>query len=279
MDWPLSREEKRLQVLQLYDREEQMTDSVLMSGQAAIAKMKAELETMKNKSKVLVESQQGLSEDSQRLWQALEAASAVFRAVVPSSAEDDCSGDEQVGDMRRASSAHVMRSTSDTTQPPPVASKKPRTPRSSLTGKQRRVSFGELPEACKKVDVSPEGKDLSDAEPVEPEPEEALHHRDSPQAQCKIPKASWSSLEWGLTEFCVPAGTPKVGIHFRLPPEPLYVHRVTPGSWAEAQGIREGDVVNAVAGKHAGSLTGEHFVRLMMGRPLRLTIERLPRSS
>lgn len=274
MDWPLSHEEKKRQVLQLYDREEQMTDSVLLSGHEALARMKAELETIKHKSKVLVEDQQDLSEDSQRLFQALEAASAVFRAVVPSALEDDCSGDEHCGGSRRAKSAGATRSDCI---PPRVASKKPTTPRSSLKGagtqrsQKPRVSFGAQPESSKEADVSSHSKDLSDAEAREPEPRETSHCANSERV-AKI-------ADWGLTEFCVPSGTVKLGIHFRLPPEPLFVHGVTEGSWAEAQGICEGDAVYAVAGKRADSLTAAQFVRLMLGRPLKLTIERLPTPS
>jgi len=67
MDWPLSRAEKRHQVLQLYDNQEQMSDSMLVEGQAALARMKTEVETVKNKSRCLLNQQQGLSEASARV--------------------------------------------------------------------------------------------------------------------------------------------------------------------------------------------------------------------
>lgn len=108
----------------------------------------------------------------------------------------------------------------------------------------------------------------SDDEAGEPEPEEALSGAESRRVS-KI-------LDWGLTEFTVPPGTAKIGMHFRLPPEPLLVHKVTEGSWADVQDIRAGDVVHSVAGKRAENLSAAHFVRLMMERPLKVTIERLP---
>jgi C-terminal processing protease CtpA/Prc len=78
-------------------------------------------------------------------------------------------------------------------------------------------------------------------------------------------------------EFCVPDGERKVGLHLKdLPPKPLIVRKVNPGSWTEAQGIRVGDVLIAVGGHRAEVLSAEHFVRLMQTRPLRLIIERLP---
>merc|ERR1719487_193942 len=104
MDWPLSREEKKRHLMMLYDREEEMTDSMLMSGHAALAKLKMELETIKKQSQSFGDKQKGISEDSQRLWQAVEAATAVFRAVVPSALEEDCGAAELFATTRRAKS-------------------------------------------------------------------------------------------------------------------------------------------------------------------------------
>jgi len=86
--------------------------------------------------------------------------------------------------------------------------------------------------------------------------------------------------EWGLTEFCVPEEIPKMGLQFKhFPPGHggVAIEKVTTASWAEKQGICAGDVVYAIGGKHADCLTGEQFVRLMLKRPLKLIIERLPK--
>jgi len=290
MDWPLSREEKKRQMLQLYDREEQeqkRTDSALISGQAALARMKAELETVKSKSKALVDHQQGLSEDSQRLWQALEAVSAVFRAVVPTEGEDDQHDDEPCMERRARSANTTIRASAEAAPQQPTRPLKSRTPRNSLTGRKRRVSFGKeesTPEP-KKAEPSPLRQDPSDSEPGEPEPCSGPHmvetrpimmQNNEPEPEEDLQPAR--ILEWGLTDICVPHGVAKVGIHFKLPPEPLLVHKVTEGSWAEEQGVCAGDMVYAVAGQHADSISAERFVRLMLGRPLNLTIERLSKT-
>lgn len=273
MDWPLSRAEKRHQVMQLYDKEEQMGNDMLVSGQAALARMKAEIEMIKNKSRALANEQQGLSEDSQRLWQALEAASAVFRAVVPASVEDECSGDEGAADVRRTKSAGALRTTSSKApEKPSAVSKKPRTPRSSLKGKERRVSFGTETEDVSRLSV------VSKAETVcEPEPEESLS--EPVEAEFRLGHLlSGKILDWGLTEFTAPVEAEKLGIGFKkLPPTPVVILKVTEGSWAHSQGIEVEDVLHSVDGKRVEHLQAQQFIRLIaMKRPLKLTIERLP---
>merc|ERR1712178_166702 len=257
-------------------REEEMADSEQAELEKELESIRHKLETIKNKSKALVDHRQGLSDDSQRLWQAVEAASAVFRAVVPGSVEEDCNDDEQELEAPRARSAGALRTPSGSVQAAPPALKKSRTPRTSLTGKERRVSFGDEADARKQAaceeDNSPRSdsrSNLSETEHAEPEPEEPSQHTES-QGVSKI-------LDWGLTEFIVPPGTTKVGMHFKMPPEPLLVHRVTEGSWAEIQGICAGDTVHSVDGKRAEGMPAEHFVSLMKRRPLKLTIERLPK--
>merc|ERR1712196_253190 len=101
-------------------------------------------------------------------------------------------------------------------------------------------------ESLRSVHSSPCSEGLSETESGEPEPEEALSNAES-QRVSKI-------LEWGLTEFIVPTGTAKIGMHFKLPPNPLLVHKVTEGSWADVHGIRAGDSVYAVGGKRADNL-------------------------
>jgi len=283
MDWPLSRAEKRHQVLQLYDREQLMTDSVVMSGQAALARMKDEIEAIKNRSKILVGEQQGLSEDSQRLWQALETVSGVFRAVVPPTEEDDDSGDEpltpQLQPTRSKSAPHLRDGALPSTVTPLVpiraTSNLPRTPRSSLTGKQeggeqikRKVSFSGEPEGSRRTSV------------CEPDPEDSLPmsepaKQNPVRTSEAVSKPVIKISEWGLTEFCAPREAMKLGMQFKkLPPAPLIILKVTEGSWAEEQGICRGDVLHSVAGKFAEDLSHEQFIRLIMARPLKVTIQR-----
>lgn len=293
MDWPLSRDEKTRQLLHLYDQDARISDSMISSGEAALTQLKAELEAFRESSRAASTKSPGESfEDDQRLWQAVETAAAVLRAVVvvPKEQEEQVSDDDCDGTqgLRRARSEGAMRGTLATSALKPAIS---RTPRTSLTGKPRRVSFSAADPKAKVLDEQPIRAtsiracdaesmpcNFPNDEPQEPEPEdeepplqvEAV----SPQAQ---PQKPAPVLDWGLSELCAPIGTSKVGLHFKdLPPEPLVVRKITHGSWAESQNIRIGDVVLAVNGRRSEVLTAEQFIRFMMARPLRLIVERLP---
>lgn len=60
-----------------------------------------------------------------------------------------------------------------------------------------------------------------------------------------------------------------------LPPDPLIIKRVRQGTWAEAHGLQEGDMVVAVNGLDVHNLTGDNFKLLMQKRPLTLLVDSL----
>lgn len=141
MDWPLSKDEKKRRVLELYSQDERVSQEMLSSSQAAIAALKTELEAVRSEGKSLRDHQLDVSAHSERMWKAVEAASAVLRAVVPDHDEDveDAAADFQPSKQR-------SRSGPSHSSAPAVPSKPVRTPRHrrSLDGK-RQVSFTELP--------------------------------------------------------------------------------------------------------------------------------------
>lgn len=102
---------------------------------------------------------------------------------------------------------------------------------------------------------------------AEPEPEEPARPEEDRSTACKH--------HWSIKEFEVPTDVAKMGTHFsHLPPNELVIKRITPGSWADEQGIREGDVVHAIASRRADELSIPSFLRLMGTRPLQIVIDR-----
>jgi len=270
MDWPLSRDEKKRHLMHLYDKDAQISDFMLSSGEVALANLKAELECVRRAPGCRSACAKEASEDAQRLWHAVETAAAVLKAVVPNP-EADHSDDEETSDskvLRRTRSQGAVRGAL-----PPLKPALSRTPRGSCEGLRLRVSFGEeVLKGCRGSDADSESTRSHTL--GEPEPEEPLHTGSPGHGEGRAP--FWRDR--GLMEFCVPVGEHKVGLHLKdLPPKPLIVRRINEGSWTEAQGIRVGDVVIAVGGHRAESLSAEHFVRLMQTRPLRLIIEQLPK--
>jgi len=167
MDWPLSRDEKKRQLLHVLEQDAKISDSMLSSGEAALTKLKSELEAIKSTSGgCQVEGRRSSQDVEQRLFQAVEAAAAVLRAVVPSNNADDPSFD---GDECLSSGIIRSRSEPRTLSGTPIKPALCRTPLGSLGGRKRRVSFG---------DASPGSfrstSDVGVDEPGEPEPEESL---------------------------------------------------------------------------------------------------------
>jgi hypothetical protein len=254
------------QLINVYNQDAQLADSMLSSGQAAIAKLKAELEVVRQEStpELAHSSSERPPQETHRLLRAVEAAAAVLRAVVTDPSEDQLSDDDgpEFPTLRRARSECATRGTISKAVKPALS----RTPRTS--GVRRRVSFGD--DDVKSFRGS---DDIQDGSPKsitgEPEPEEGLLRQEPSFA-----------ADYGLMELCVPSGEPKVGFALKeFPPAPLVIRKVSEHSWAETQGIRVGDVVIAVAGRRAETLTAEQFMRFMQARPLRLIVERLPPSS
>jgi len=64
-----------------------------------------------------------------------------------------------------------------------------------------------------------------------------------------------------------------IGLVFQtLPPDPLVIKRVTPDTWAAANGIEPGDTFEAVNGRKVQDLTADEFKAMMAQRPLSMTI-------
>lgn len=267
MDWPLSRDEKKRQLLHLYDQDAQISEGLLSSNEAALVQLRRELEAAKASSGPCARNSDDVPEDMKRLWQVVDTAAAVLRAVLPMQVADSKDDDEEPRMQARARSEGSLRHKLGATVRAPLS----RTPRTSRAGTpRRRVSFGG-------------GSDDEGRQEVEPEPEEGscisyeetlVARPDTPErTEMQVP----SVLHWGLTEFHVPEDVTKIGLHFLdLPPEPLLIRRVTEGSWAELQGIQVGDTVIEIAGRRADAMRANQFVRCMQCRPLRLVVERTP---
>eukprot|EP00929_Paragymnodinium_shiwhaense_P015996 TRINITY_DN124107_c0_g1_i1.p1 TRINITY_DN124107_c0_g1~~TRINITY_DN124107_c0_g1_i1.p1 ORF type:complete len:320 (+),score=87.93 TRINITY_DN124107_c0_g1_i1:84-1043(+) len=169
MDWPLSRSEKRFQILRLYDEDVRAADNMLLSGEEALKAVRKELEEVRraagirrdsrefrSKLKADEEAQEagGCEEEPttpesereiQRLRAAVESAAAVLRAIVPAGEEEDLAAD---GDAASSSSKVRARSEGanrDSPEKGGLRSALSRTPRTSRGGAtpRKRVSFGQ----------------------------------------------------------------------------------------------------------------------------------------
>eukprot|EP00929_Paragymnodinium_shiwhaense_P083820 TRINITY_DN44792_c0_g1_i2.p1 TRINITY_DN44792_c0_g1~~TRINITY_DN44792_c0_g1_i2.p1 ORF type:complete len:304 (+),score=94.87 TRINITY_DN44792_c0_g1_i2:58-969(+) len=285
MDWPLSREEKKGQLLKLYQKDVQAADSMIESRELALAALRDELEAIRRSTgchaavpaasssatlptvpKDHVEGSVRGSEDgeaaalmrleAERLRQVVETAAAVLRAVLPTGEELDADGENGGLSMRcggRSRSEGALRDTAPAVQ---LKSALSRTPRTSRCGTpKRRVSFG--------------GDDSAREDRVlaEPEPEDATG---------TVVAANGSEACLELTAApCVAT----LGIGFKqLPPlaacEELVIRKVTRQTWADEQGIRPGDLLLRMNDVSVAAMTGPQFLKFMKARPLRLSIER-----
>jgi len=290
LDWPMSRDEKKSHLMHLYDQDVRAADRMLLSERAALAAVREELTALKRSpaarsfssaaaawSEVSDSCESCLqggpapaAQGAAEIWQVVERAAAVLRAVLPDR-EDACVADAP----RTAEAPGMVRAQSESALPlKPALSRTPCGSRCDTP--KRRVSFSDPVPSC--IDT---GSDVEEmvapnpdvgSDPSEPEPEECTSVEDVSDDE----KQGFGRLSTGLNELCAPASVQKVGLGIKhLPPEPLEVRRVTPGSWAEAQGIEVGDVLVAVGHRHADELTGPQFVHLMQSRPLHLVVERL----
>jgi len=162
MDWPLSREEKKTQLLRLYSDDVRAADSMLCSGNKTLEALRAELEAVRaaagvqktaleipcissvNKLDLSVVPSRVDDSEVQRLRQAVENASAVLRAILPQDDEDPdcCAADTEAADPKfRARSEGACRAPKAIAARPALC----RTPRNSRRPK-RKVSFGGQPE-------------------------------------------------------------------------------------------------------------------------------------
>eukprot|EP00747_Dinoflagellata_sp_TGD_P166378 gnl/TRDRNA2_/TRDRNA2_189082_c0_seq1.p1 gnl/TRDRNA2_/TRDRNA2_189082_c0~~gnl/TRDRNA2_/TRDRNA2_189082_c0_seq1.p1 ORF type:complete len:305 (+),score=53.84 gnl/TRDRNA2_/TRDRNA2_189082_c0_seq1:78-917(+) len=264
MDWPLSREEKKGQLLRLYSRDMQASDEVLSSGGAALQALREELEAVRRtagsrRAKSGDEDEDSLREkEVERLRMALESASAVLRAIVPM--QDDA-GDGSLPDSAMQTGSRLRRARSEgcaTVHDSGLRPSLSRTPRQSRGGTPRRVSFGDKPEqhllpAHEATEVQPDT--------LEPEPEL--------EGESVVGKSSTT-----IRRICLPTHGRKAGIGFKPSGQQCVVAKVTEGSWAQEMGVLVGDLVIAVGGIRVDRMTWPQFSKLMEERPLHLEIER-----
>jgi len=151
MDWPLSREEKKSQLLRFYHTDMRIADSLIVSGEATLKALHKELDDIRRTSPVAQQSlrvddthQSSKEQDAEtaRLRQAVESATAVLRALLPTTEEE---GKCDLNDIVDRSS-QKCRAKSEGAAPSFDVPTKPgalcRTPRSSTDRRRRRVSFG-----------------------------------------------------------------------------------------------------------------------------------------
>jgi len=161
MDWPLSREEKKSQLLRLYSHDVMAADNMLASGNQTLEALRAELEAVRSAAGIQKSAKKfpsiskldalshpasppkSADDEVQRLRQAVESAAAVLRALLPEDEADEGMGDEEAKTppRLRARSEGAFREPSAVAARPALC----RTPRESRRPK-RKVSFGGEPE-------------------------------------------------------------------------------------------------------------------------------------
>jgi len=145
MDWPLSRNEKKQQLLRLYNGDVQAADSMLSSGDKALEALREELEAVRRAAGVQkaqpCEAKLEAAEEVERLRAAVESAAAVLRAIVPPQEDSPPTTPREVSCGRfRARSEGASREPSVPALRPALC----QTPRSNRP--KRKVSFGGQPE-------------------------------------------------------------------------------------------------------------------------------------
>eukprot|EP00931_Biecheleriopsis_adriatica_P093849 TRINITY_DN6756_c0_g1_i2.p1 TRINITY_DN6756_c0_g1~~TRINITY_DN6756_c0_g1_i2.p1 ORF type:complete len:299 (+),score=75.55 TRINITY_DN6756_c0_g1_i2:53-949(+) len=159
MDWPLSREEKKTQILRLYNEDVQAADTMLSSGEKALEALREELDAVRQAAGVhkavrstLLEASEAVKAadaaepasdgceaeaEIERLRAAVESAAAVLRAIVPEK-------DDPLALQRSRPRSRSEGSTRGAAALRPALCRGPR--EKSRDGGKRRVSFGKQPE-------------------------------------------------------------------------------------------------------------------------------------
>jgi len=157
----MSREEKKSQLMRLYNEDVRTADSMLCSGNKALEALREELDAVRCAAGVPKTARRNAtdslacraalppkhgSDEVERLRQAVESAAAVLRAILPTDDDDsDPLGSAGVAEATplklRAKSEGACRELAAVTLRPALC----RTPRSSSRPK-RKVSFGSQPE-------------------------------------------------------------------------------------------------------------------------------------
>lgn len=175
MDWPLSREEKKSQIIRLYNEDVRAADSMLSSGEAALEALREELEAVRRAAGVqrldqdIRDNTPASESELQRLRAAVESASAVLRAILPplDDVDDDDNASPSFSGRIRARSEGSSRNALSQAC---LRSSLCRTPRGkSRDGKCMRVSFGSQPEAEAEPNATRFDADTVDSEESSPE--------------------------------------------------------------------------------------------------------------
>jgi len=201
MDWPLSREEKKKQVLRLYNEDVQTANHMLHSGEKALLALHKELDAARLTTGLSCAAQSATdistndSSEVARLRAVVENASAVLRAILPSQDNVDPIGNAGAIEaaQRRRKSFGSLRE-----QCAPSALKKHDSRRNSQGGNRFHVSFEDGDknhfQSCADANV---------ADTVEVEPEPMLEPEPSPPIEdiqrtilIDQPQPSASVLHW-----------------------------------------------------------------------------------
>jgi len=172
MDWPLSREEKKKQVLRLYNEDVQTANNMLYSGEKTLQALCKELDSARLMAGVpcAVDPPTKDSSEVARLRSVVENASAVLRALLPSQDDVDPVGNAgalEAAQRRRKSFGSVREQSTQS------ALKKSDGYRTPQRGSRLHVSFADDDkkhcESC--IDVNVEDNLEVEPEPMlEPEP-------------------------------------------------------------------------------------------------------------
>jgi hypothetical protein len=160
MDWPLSRDEKKSQLIRLYNDDVKAADSMVESGNKALEALREELDAVRRAAGIHHAKVPKLDTDEttpsspfqgtpqrmteaevERLRQAVESAAAVLRAIVPCEQDDDEPIARSTPQKSRARSEGAERELGAVALRPALC----RTPRGERKPK-RKVSFGGQPE-------------------------------------------------------------------------------------------------------------------------------------
>jgi hypothetical protein len=313
MDWPLSQEEKKTQVMRLYNQDVKAADQLIQAGNSSVQTLQSEVEAIRSAIEAQgilvslskettavasrVEHHQDKDAEMERLRGAVESATALLRAMSVSRTCEDTRNDlEEDVDPRchgtplrchapRCRSEGGLRSMADLCVPP-LKSALSRTPRTSRCATPRRVSFGRREEVVTGSDSEVEDRcQHGNNHQHVGESLNSLDIGESPErtARRSADEAEPEPEEDLLHEPCtivlpeLRAGrdVSKLGfVVFSLPPEEMRIKSVAPGSWAEKSGIQPEDVIVVVNGKRVQFLNGARTMEILKNRPLRLLLER-----
>jgi hypothetical protein len=178
MDWPLSREEKKAQLLRLYSEDVQTADTLLHSGERTLEALRKELDEVRyaagfpcNSEKLASTPKCTEDTEIQRLRAAVENAAAVLRAILPQ--QDDSDVIASAGATEAVRRKRKSLGSSAEQQSPLSALKKPSSRRNSRGFDLPRVSFTEEECSTKGFDAAIVPEVAEEQEPMfEPEPSE-----------------------------------------------------------------------------------------------------------